>query len=122
MTAAWPLVMVAVAGALVLMVRARRLEERHAVLWITVAATSGVALVDPVRDRLADVLGVDAGEAALAVGLAAALVLLLAAYAVIARLAGQSRVLAQRLALLEERLGTRGPGVERSADDRAEVR
>lgn len=122
MTAAWPLVMVAVAGALVLMVRARRLEERHAVLWITVAATSGVALVDPVRDRLADVLGVDAGEAALAVGLAAALVLLLAAYAVIARLAGQSRVLAQRLALLEERLGTRRPGAERSADDRAEVR
>lgn len=122
MTAAWPLVMVAVAGALVLMVRARRLEERHAVLWITVAATSGVALVDPVRDRLADVLGVDAGEAALAVALAAALVLLLAAYAVIARLAGQSRVLAQRLALLEERLGTRRPGAERSADDRAEVR
>jgi uncharacterized membrane-anchored protein len=106
MTAPALLAVVAAAGLLVLLVRARRLEERHAVLWIAVACVAAVTLA--AGDPLADAVGVSRAEATLAVGLAAALVLLLAAYAVIARLAAQSRVLAQRLALLEERTGDRG--------------
>ena len=99
-------------GALVLLlvvlelVRRRRLLERYALLWLAV----GVALVvlgawQGLLTRVSDAIGVAAPPNALfAVGLGFLVLLVLNFSVVISRLSDQTKVLAQRLALLEERV------------------
>lgn len=102
---------VATLGALLLLllvlelVRRRRLLERYALLWLAV----GVVLVvlgawQGLLTRVSDAIGVAAPPNALfAVGLGFLILLVLNFSVVISRLSDQTKVLAQRLALLEER-------------------
>ncbi len=105
--------LVAVAGAVVLLfvvlelVRRRRLLERYALLWLFSAVVLlGLAIWRGGLARLADAVGIAYPPNALFfVAFAFVLVLLLHFSAAVSRLADQTKVLAQRLALLEERLG-----------------
>jgi hypothetical protein len=104
--------LVAVAGAAVLLlvvlelVRRRRLLERYALLWLFSAVVLlGLAVWRDGLERLASAVGIAYPPNALFfVAFAFVLVLLLHFSAAVSRLADQSKVLAQRLALLEERL------------------
>jgi hypothetical protein len=99
------------------LVRRRRLLERYALLWLAV----GVMLVvlgawRGLLTALSDAIGVAAPPNALfAVGLGFLVVLVLNFSVVISRLSDQTKVLAQRLALLEERVREQ----ERLAEDPA---
>jgi hypothetical protein len=88
------------------MVRRRRLLERYALVWLFCAAILlGLAIWRDGLARLASAVGIAYPPNALFfVALAFVLVLLLHFSAAVSRLADQSKVLAQRLALLEERL------------------
>ena len=105
---------VAVLGALVLlfvvleMVRRRRLMERYALLWMLSATVIlGFAVWQDALNVLAKALGVASGPNALFfIALGFILVLLLHFSAAMSRLTDQSKVLAQRQAILEERLRT----------------
>jgi hypothetical protein len=98
------------AAALLLMVlelvRRRRLLERYALLWLAV----GLVLVvlgawRGLLTTISDAIGVAAPPNALfAVGLGFLVILVLNFSVVISRLSDQTKVLAQRLGLLEERL------------------
>jgi hypothetical protein len=103
---------VAAAAAVVLilvvleLIRSRRLQERYALLWLL---TGAVILVLSVwRDLLglvADAIGVYYPPSALfAVGAVFILIVLLHYSTVISRLSEQTKVLAQKLALLEAEL------------------
>ena len=100
------------------LVRRRRLLERYALLWMGV----GLALVvlglwGGLLTRLSDVLGVSSPPNALfAVGLGFLIILVLNFSVVISRLSDQTKVLAQRIALLEQRLHQQE---RRGADDEA---
>jgi hypothetical protein len=103
---------VAVLGALVLllvvleMVRRRRLMERYALLWMLSAVVIlGLAVWRDALNVLARALGVASPPNALFfIAVAFILLLLLHFSAAMSRLADQSKVLAQRQAILEERL------------------
>jgi hypothetical protein len=103
---------VAVLGALVLllvvleMVRRRRLMERYALLWMLAAVVIlGFAVWRDALIVLARALGVASPPNALFfVAVAFILLLLLHFSAAMSRLADQSKVLAQRQAILEEQL------------------
>lgn len=88
------------------LVRRRRLLERYALVWLAV----GVALVvlgawGGLLKTISDTLGVAAPANALfAIGLGFLIVLVLNFSVAVSQLTDQSKVLAQRLALLEERL------------------
>jgi len=88
------------------LVRRRRLLERYALLWLAV----GLALVvlgawRGLLTKLSETAGIHAPPNALfAVGLGFLVVLVLNFSVVISRLSDQTKVLAQRLGLLEERL------------------
>lgn len=105
--------LVAVAGAVALLlvvlelVRRRRLLERYALLWLFSAVVLlGLAIWRGGLARLADAVGIAYPPNALFfVAFAFVLVLLLHFSAAVSRLADRTKVLAQRLALLEERLG-----------------
>lgn len=88
------------------MVRRRRLLERYALIWLFCAAVLlGLAIWRDGLARLASTFGIAyAPNALFFVAFAFVLVLLLHFSAAVSRLADQSKVLAQRLALLEERL------------------
>jgi hypothetical protein len=88
------------------LVRRRRLLERYALVWLLSAVLLMVLAVwQAPLQRIADLLGVRYPSNALfVVAFAFVLLLLLHFSAVISQLADQSKVLAQRLALLEERL------------------
>jgi hypothetical protein len=103
---------VAIAGAVGLlfivleMVRRRRLMERYALLWM-LSATIILALSvwQDALNVMARQLGIASGPNALfLVALAFILLLLLHFSAAMSRLSDQSKVLAQRQAILEERL------------------
>jgi hypothetical protein len=127
--------LVAIIGALVMLVvvlelvRRRRLMERYALLWLLAAAVLlGLAAWRNGLARISHALGIVYPPNALFfVGLAFILLLLLHFSSVISRLADQTKVLAQRAALLEERLrrleAERG-GAEhaREADDAGATR
>ena len=104
------LIAIAGAGGLLLvvleLVRRRALLERYALLWLFSAIVLLVlASWRGLLERVADVLGIAAPPNALFfLAFAAILVLLLHFSAAVSRLADQSKVLAQRLALVEERL------------------
>ena len=104
------IVAIVLAGGLLLvileMVRRRRLQERYALLWLVSAATLlGLAAWRGALGKIADWMGIAYPPNALFfVAFAFVLVLLLHFSAAVSRLADQSKVLAQRLALLEERV------------------
>ena len=81
------------------LVRRRRLMERYALLWLFASAT--------LLGRVAVAIGIFYAPSALfAVALGFILVMLLHFSLVISRLADQSKVLAQRVGLLQERVDT----------------
>jgi hypothetical protein len=88
------------------MVRRRRLLERYALIWLLAAVVLlGLAIWRDGLARLASTVGIAYPPNALFfVAFAFVLILLLHFSAAVSRLADQSKVLAQRLALLEERL------------------
>jgi hypothetical protein len=104
--------LVAIVGAAALllfvleMVRRRRLLERYALLWLFSAIVLlGLAVWRGGLERLANAVGIAYPPNALFfVAFAFVLLLLLHFSAAVSRLADQTKVLAQRLALLEERL------------------
>ena len=87
------------------LVRRRRLLERYALLWLGSAlALAGLAAWAGLLDRLAGAIGVAAPANALfAAAFGFVLVLLLHFSIAVSRLTDQTKILAQRLALLEER-------------------
>ena len=103
---------VAILGALVLLlvvlerVRRRRLMERYALLWMLSAVVIlGLAVWKDALNVLAKALGVASPPNALFfIAVAFILLLLLHFSAAMSRMADQSKVLAQRQAILEERL------------------
>jgi hypothetical protein len=103
---------VAIVGAAALLifvlelVRRRRLLERYALVWLLAAIVLlGLAIWRNGLARLASAVGIAYPPNALFfVAFAFVLILLLHFSAAVSRLADQSKVLAQRLALLEERL------------------
>jgi len=104
--------LVAIVGAVVLlivvleMVRRRRLMERYALLWMLSAII--LIVLSIWRGALVDVthaLGIRYPSNALfVIAFGAVLVLLLHFSSAVSRLSGQTKTLAQRLALLEERV------------------
>ena len=103
---------VAIAGAMALLVivlelvRRRRLMERYALLWMLSALVIlGLAVWQDALERLANAMGIVAAPNALFfVAVAFILLLLLHFSAAMSRLADQSKVIAQRHAILEQRV------------------
>jgi hypothetical protein len=108
------IVSVAAAGGLLIVVleavRRRRLLERYALLWLLSALVLLVlALWRNLLEVLARWVGIASPPNALFfVAFGFVLVLLLHFSLVVSRLTDQTKVLAQRLALLEERMASRG--------------
>ena len=97
---------VLVAAIVVELVRRRRMMERYALLWLGAAAT---LLVLAIWKGLLTTLSADVGikapaNALFAVGFAFVVVLLLSVSLAISRLSDQNKQLAQRVALLDDRL------------------
>jgi len=104
------------------LVRRRRLLERYAILWLFSAVVLlGFAVWEGLLDRVAAVIGIAYPPTALfLIAGGFALVLLLHFSAAVSRLADQSKVLAQRNALLEERtrrLEAAAAATARAAED-----
>lgn len=101
------------------LVRRRRLMERYALLWLL----SGVVLLGlstfrGLLEDAAELIGIEYPPSALFfIAFAFVLVLLLHFSVAVSRLADQSKVLAQQLALLEKRMRD----VEASTEDAAEA-
>ena len=104
--------LVAIAGATVLLfvvlelVRRRRLLERYALLWLLSGVVLlGLAIWRGLLEQIATAIRiVSAPNALFFIAFAFILVLLLHFSVAVSRLSDQSKVLAQRLALLEERV------------------
>ena len=96
------------------LVRRRRLMERYALLWLFAAAVLlGLAAWSDALNLLSDALGVAAGTSTLfAAGFGFVLVLMLHFSLVISRLADQNRVLAQRVAMLQQSVDEHASGAE----------
>ena len=96
------------------LVRRRRLLERYALLWLFSALVLlALAVWRDLLEWVASALGVAYPPNALfLIAFGFVLVLLLHFSLAVSRLSDQSKVLAQRLALLEERLGRREKQVE----------
>ena len=98
-------------------VRRRQLLERYALLWLV----TGVSLVvlgawRGLLSALSDAVGVSAPPNALfAAGLFFLLVLVLDLSVAVSRLSDQSKVLAQRVAMLEQRLHAQEAGAREQA-------
>lgn len=105
------------------MVRRRRLLERYALMWLLAAlVVLTLAVWREALEKLARAFGIiDAPNALFFVALGFTLVLLLHFSTAVSRLTDQSKLLAQRLALLEERVRNVEPGDERPLDEPGEV-
>ena len=107
----------AIASALLLVVvfeliRSRRLRERYALLWlVTGVVLLGLSLWRDGLNTIAGWFGVTGYPPAVFFAVASffVLIVLLHYATVISKLADQNVILAQRLALLEERLGPAAP-------------
>ena len=88
------------------LVRRKRLMERYALLWLFSAAVLlGLAVWRDLLEEIAAGVGIYYAPSALfAIAFACMLVLLLHFSLVISRLADQSKLLAQRLAILQQRV------------------
>ena len=97
---------VLIAVIVVELVRRRRMMERYALLWLAAAATLLVlAIWKGLLTTLSSDVGIKAPANALfAVGFGFVVVLLLSVSLVISRLSDQNKQLAQRVALLDDRL------------------
>ncbi|HVD55269.1 MAG TPA: DUF2304 domain-containing protein [Thermoleophilaceae bacterium] len=124
------IVAILAAAALILvlleLVRRRRLLERYALLWLFSALVLlGLAVWRGLLEDVASVLGVAYPPNALfLIAFGFVLALLLHFSLAVSRLSDQSKVLAQRLALLEERLGrvgSRPPESESAAERELET-
>jgi hypothetical protein len=106
------------------LVRRRRLLERYALLWLLSSAVLlGLAVWRGVLEQIADAIGVAYPPNALfLVAFLFILLLLLHFSVVVSRLADQTKVLAQRLALLETRVDDRSPASYEDADDESFTR
>ena len=93
------------------LIRSRRLRERYALLWLLTALVSLVlALWRDGLNTIADAVGVAYPPSALFVLVSLFLLLVLLHYStVISRLSDENRILAQRVALLENRLAEAVP-------------
>jgi hypothetical protein len=94
------------------LVRRRRLLERYALLWLlSTVVVLALSIWRDVLDRVASSIGVaDPPNALFVVALGFVLVLLLHFSVATSRLSDQTKVLAQRVALLEERLRREAEG------------
>ena len=107
------------------LIRSRRLRERYALLWL---ATGMVLLVLSAwrggLNTIAGWVGVTTSPPAVLFAVAALFILLVLLHysTVISKLSDQSTILAQRVALLEERLAGRNTGSETRGDARNEQR
>jgi len=88
------------------LIRSRRLQERYALLWLLTGLVIFVLAVwRGALARLADLVGIAYPPSALFILAAFFVLLVLLHYStVISKLSDQNRILAQRLALLENRL------------------
>jgi hypothetical protein len=117
---------VATIGLLILvfdLVRRRRLLERYALVWmaVTVLLLLLSAWAD-LLDRVADAIGISYPPSALfAAAFGFVIVLLLHFSVAVSRLTDQSKLLAQRVALLEQRLSRQERGEPPAAESEAEV-
>lgn len=105
------------------LVRRRRLLERYALVWLFSAAVLlALSVWAGLLDAMADLLGIAYPPNALfLIAFGFVMVLLLHFSLAVSRLTDQSKVLAQRLALLEERLHRREQaGAEQGTADDAE--
>jgi hypothetical protein len=89
------------------LVRRRRLLERYALLWLLAGVVLlGLAIWRGALEKLATLVGIASPPNALFfVAFGFVLLLLLHVSVAVSRLTDQSKVLAQRVALLEERVG-----------------
>ena len=116
------LIAIAGAGGLLLvvleLVRRRSLLERYALLWLAAAIFLLVlAAWRDLLERVADVVGIAyAPNALFFLAFAAILVVLLHFSIAVSRLADQAKILAQREAMLDERLRRLEEGAEPAAD------
>jgi hypothetical protein len=101
------LVAVALLFVILELIRSRRLQERYAILWLVTGATILVLSVwRSALGQISDAIGIAYPPTALFVlGSLFILIVLLHYSTVISQLSDQNRILAQRLALLESRLG-----------------
>jgi hypothetical protein len=114
---------VAIVGAVALLVivlelvRRRRLMERYALLWLLSAVVIlGLAVWQDALERIASLMGIVAAPNALFfVAVAFILLLLLHFSAAMSRLSDQSKVIAQRHAILEQRVRELEASRQRSA-------
>jgi hypothetical protein len=106
------LVAVALLFVILELIRSRRLQERYAILWLVTGATILVLSVwRSALGEISDAIGIAYPPTALFVlGSLFILIVLLHYSTVISQLSDQNRILAQRLALLESRLGPPGGG------------
>src|SRR3954447_16701675 len=105
------------------LVRRRRLMERYALLWLFCSIVLlGLAVWKDLLEDIAHAMGIFYPPSALfVVALACIAVLLLHFSLVISRLVDQSKVLAQRIGMLEQRIVELENGVEVSSDPVAEA-
>lgn len=103
------------------LVRRRRLLERYALFWLFSALVLlGLAVWRGALEEIAALIGVASPPNALfLIAFGFVLLLLLHFSLAVSRLADQNKVLAQRLALLEERERTRGEAAGSEADTAA---
>ncbi len=101
------------------LVRRRRLLERYALLWLLSALVLlGLAIWRGLLETISDTIGVAYPPNALFfIAFAAILLLLLHFSVAVSRLSDQSKVLAQRLALLEERVRRQEGSTPAESDD-----
>ena len=92
------------------LVRRRRLLERYALLWLFSAlALLALATFQPLLVQIAGLIGIEYPPSALfLIAFGFVMVLLLHFSVAVSRLSDQSKVLAQRVALMEERLNKAG--------------
>jgi hypothetical protein len=92
------------------LIRSRRLHERYAILWVVTGLT--ILLLALWRDalgKMSDLVGIAYPPSALFVLASLFILVLLLHYStVISKLADENRILAQRLALLENRVDRTG--------------
>jgi hypothetical protein len=89
------------------LVRRRRLQERYALVWLGVTTLLiALSIWDDLLNSVASVIGIAYPPSAFfAIAFGFVILLLLHFSVAVSRLTDQSKLLAQRLALLEERVG-----------------